>query len=213
MNQISFPKYGEVHLWKIFPFIKKSVTSAGRLFPESMISSETRNGYETPSRNVVAVIASKYLCCSIECISLGVSKGGKPFIDGEERLHFNLSHCGDDLAIAFACEPVGFDMERSDRKGNFTQLAKRFYSASEAVDVERTGGDLFLRLWTAKEAMLKLSGSGLQGGLANAEVLSPGVGRIGEKHVCLRELDWPGYHAHVATFAKVGEVREIDLKE
>lgn len=212
-HQILFPKKGEVHLWKAFPFIKQNVTTSGWSFPKRRNSSKITNGVYTPSRQVVAVIASEYLGCSTDDISLGISEGGKPYISGEERLYFNLSHCGDELAIAFACESVGFDMERSDRKGDFVGLARRFYSSSEAADVEKTGGALFLRLWTAKEAMLKLDGNGLQGGLANAEVVSPGVGRIGGRRVCLRELDWPGYHAHVAVFGEVCEVREIDFRE
>ena len=81
------------------------------------------------------------------------------------------SHSGDGLVIAFARGlQLGIDLERMRPRPNATALARRFFAKPEAdwleslPDPAREGA--FLRVWCAKEAMLKAHGRGLAFGLA-----------------------------------------------
>ncbi len=95
---------------------------------------------------------------------------GKPFIVGHPEIHFNLSHCKE-AAICFVSDrPVGVDVE-SVRKINdallaYTMNEKELEQIRQAEDSKLE----FVRLWTKKEALLKLTGHGLNNDLK--EVLS-----------------------------------------
>lgn len=81
------------------------------------------------------------------------------------------SHSDEGLVIAFARGlELGIDLERMRPRPNATALARRFFAKAEAdwleglPDPAREGS--FLRLWCAKEAMLKAQGRGLAFGLS-----------------------------------------------
>ena len=77
---------------------------------------------------------------------------GQPLLDG--GLYLSLSHTGDwGLAVLATC-PVGLDCETAGR--DFTRVRPRLCAAGEQVPDR----DL-VRLWTAKEAYLKMTGEGL----------------------------------------------------
>jgi 4'-phosphopantetheinyl transferase len=88
------------------------------------------------------------------------------------------SHSGEGLLIAFGTAmDVGVDLERIRPRPNAIALARRFFAPAEAdwvasLPAERveTG---FLRLWCAKEALLKAHGEGLSCGLHRLR-LAPG---------------------------------------
>ena len=205
------PVAGEIHVWKAFSFNNKNLFGTFKENRNNQLSLTNQNGVISPSRRVVSAIAAKYMDCKSSDIQFQVNKEGKPSIRDIDSLEFNLSHCGNDLVVVFACEPVGFDMECKDRKADFTGLARRFFSPTETIEIEKHGGELFLRWWTAKEAMLKLLGCGIQGGLANAKVLSSGGGVVCGEQVCLREFEWSKHYAHLATWREVQEVREFEI--
>lgn len=204
---------GEIHVWKAFSFNTKELFIDSGVNRGCGISSDQKNKVFTPSRRVVAEIAASYLGAIPSDITFDISKEGKPYIRGAADLHFNLSHCGKDLAVVFASEEVGFDMEQKGRQADFVKLAKRFFTAAEAIEVEKNGGALFLQQWTAKEAMLKLLGRGLQGGLASAVVVSDGCGVVCGESVRLHELVWSAHHAHVAMRGAIEVVREFEFME
>jgi 4'-phosphopantetheinyl transferase len=90
----------------------------------------------------------------------------KPFMQnvlGEriEGVDFNLSHCKNAIAVVLSDRPVGVDVE-SFRHAE-EPLLKRTMNPEEQEEV-RTAADpteAFTRLWTRKEAVLKLHGTGL----------------------------------------------------
>ena len=75
---------------------------------------------------------------------------GKPYLANRDDLHFSLSHSGSWAVCAISDTPIGVDIERPRTTGKIVRL---FPNA-------RTQDDI-LRLWTAKEAYLKLLGRGL----------------------------------------------------
>jgi len=147
-----------------------------------------------------------------ECIH--TYPGGKPYLTNKSGLHFSLSHSGSELAICFSRAPVGFDMEKKERRADFISLARRFFSPAEAAMIASAGteaGLFFLDIWTAKEAILKLEGTGISGGLERAVVWNESEGALDAKPVYLRTLNWPGLIAKVASFEKPVAVRCKEL--
>ena len=81
------------------------------------------------------------------------------------------SHSGEGLVIAFGRGLVlGIDLERMRPRPRALALARRFFAHSEADWLEGIAEPAreqsFLRLWCAKEALLKAHGRGLSFGLA-----------------------------------------------
>ena len=87
---------------------------------------------------------------------------GKPSLLEFPHIHFNTSHCHKAVICAIGDAPVGVDIEgrRSIRDSlvDYTMNAAEKERITRAEDPEME----FLKLWTAKEAVVKLSGEGIQ---------------------------------------------------
>ena len=166
------------------------------------------------SRCAIQCLAKKYTNRDSENFSISSHPGGKPFFVDVLDLHFSLSHTEGEVALAFSRSPVGFDMEKSGRRANFLAVAKRFFTSDEVLSIEAFGastGACFLELWTAKEAVLKLEGTGISGGLERARILSKTEADLDGRLVYLRTLEWPGLVAKLAAFEKPVEFRSREL--
>jgi 4'-phosphopantetheinyl transferase len=91
---------------------------------------------------------------------------GKPMLDGDRRLSFNLSHA-DDLMLVAICQDddVGVDVERLRPSPGMADLASDFLTRTELdrlalVDEAERLATMY-RMWTRKEAWLKARGVGL----------------------------------------------------
>lgn len=86
---------------------------------------------------------------------------GKPFITERPDIHFSLSHCREAAACTIADSPIGIDVE--SLRAFTPALLQRTMSAEEAAAIQAADEPrrTFIRLWTQKEAYLKLTGTGL----------------------------------------------------
>lgn len=106
-----------------------------------------------------------------EALVFGREARGRPFLQHPQAPGFNLSDTpgGSLLAIAARGRP-GVDIERLDRALPVERLARRWFSAAERAALqalpEEAARAAFLRLWTAKEASCKATGTGIFGCLA-----------------------------------------------
>mgnify|MGYP002521683211 FL=1 len=92
----------------------------------------------------------------------GYGENGKPYLRDHPRIHFNLSHCRKGVICAMGDSPVGCDIEAIPGCLD-PDLMEACFSAGERewillADDPRVA---FARLWTRKEALLKLHGIGL----------------------------------------------------
>ena len=114
-------------------------------------------------------------------LRLGRSAHGRPMLEAPTGWDCNWSHSGGLLAIALGARArVGIDIERERRRPRALELARRFFTAAEAdwlATPARGDPSLdFLRLWCAKEAVLKAHGRGLAFGLDRLGFREGGAG-------------------------------------
>jgi len=205
--------YGQFDVW-----LAKGNPDSNLLSPEELerlhaISSQNARETFLLSRCAIHSIVKYYTNNSDFLGEVDRQPGGKPFLINIPELHFSLSHTGREVALVFSRSPVGFDMEKSGRQTDFLTLAKRFFTATEVAAIVAAGNDAgpcFLELWTAKEAILKLEGTGISGGLDRARILSESEGNLDGRRVYLHRLEWPGLIAKLAAFE---EPREVKVRE
>ena len=111
------------------------------------------------------------LACSDERLPLHRSVQGRPLLGPPyERFDTGWSHSGDALLLALGESiQLGVDLEQARPRPRAHELARRFFHADEVRWLEAGGADAleasFVRLWCAKEAVLKAHGQGLSFGL------------------------------------------------
>lgn len=89
---------------------------------------------------------------------------GKPELVGHNDVHFNMSHCQCAVACVVSDSPCGIDVERIPERVK-EDLCRYVFNAEECslvLSAERPEVE-FARLWTMKEALVKLTGTGLSG--------------------------------------------------
>ena len=86
---------------------------------------------------------------------------GKPFIVGHPEIFFNLSHCREAVACAVSNRPIGIDVESVRQfKESLVRYTMNEREVAQIMEAERPDV-AFIRLWTMKEARLKLTGEGI----------------------------------------------------
>ena len=84
---------------------------------------------------------------------------GAPYI--ESGPHFSISHCKRGIAVAVSENPIGIDIEAI--RTFKPELMRKTMSPTEQqrITSSATPDQEFIRLWTQKEAILKLQGTGI----------------------------------------------------
>lgn len=86
---------------------------------------------------------------------------GKPFIVGRPDIHFNFSHCREAVICVVSDHPVGVDVESiREYKDSLARYTMNDQELERIARSDRPDRE-FIRLWTMKEAKLKLSGRGI----------------------------------------------------
>lgn len=160
--------------------------------------------YKVKGAKCLSVGASFLLVKSLEelglshlCERVVISEDGKPYFDGVSNLYFNLSHSEKMvMCVVSDCE-IGCDIQYCDRK--VKGIADRFYTEGEqAYMYEKTDtkeddageiNDRFYRIWTRKEAYIKLTGEGLKKSFETFDVFNLDAhffeDRIGDYRLCV----------------------------
>lgn len=105
-------------------------------------------------------------------IVFGYGEYGKPYIINVPDYHFSVSHSGNCIAFASAYSAVGVDAEKL-REGR-NAVAKRFFTKHEYeyITESREPDTEFFRIWTAKEAYVKMLGTGLATSFGSFDVIN-----------------------------------------
>ncbi len=112
-------------------------------------------------------------------VQLKEAAGGKPYLPDAPHVHFSLSHSGDWALLACSDDcAVGVDIEALvDTRRITASLQHLSLCPNERTQLERLPvtqrSACFTRWWTAKEAVMKLCGLGLQLPPTAIEIVNP----------------------------------------
>ena len=108
-------------------------------------------------------------------VTLSKTHAGKPFLPERRDFHFNLSHSGRWVVLAWSRRPVGIDVETVCMDESKEHLARRFYHPDEQSYLFAASGPerakRFYEIWTKKESYLKYQGTGINRSLSSFSVL------------------------------------------
>jgi 4'-phosphopantetheinyl transferase len=147
---------------------------------------EWRNRWSA-ARGTLRELLGRALGISPPAVALRYRPHGKPELDPAcaplaSELRFNLSHSGQRALIALSRVEVGADVEWL-KKRRTDDIARRFFAPGEQQRLfalspgEREAA--FFRLWTCKEAFLKVTGEGLSRSTRSYEIeMGPSGARL-----------------------------------
>lgn len=165
---------GQLHLWRFSLNAQpetyrthQSYLSSDELARADRLLDPQKQHDFTVGRSCLRQLLSNYLDLPPQKINFSYNSSGKPFIAGKNsgQLAFNLSHSGSRaiLAVTIAAE-IGVDIEMVDPDLNFQSSASRYFTPVEIGELQDVATHRqrrqFYRIWTRKEAVLKMIGSG-----------------------------------------------------
>lgn len=92
---------------------------------------------------------------------------GKPTIAGHPELHFNISHCRHAVAVAVSDSEVGVDVECTGRYRESLASYTMNDAELQLIASAPNPDEAFTTLWTEKEAVFKLVGTGITDDVRN----------------------------------------------
>ncbi len=118
------------------------------------------------TRGTLRTLLAQYLGITPQEVQFRYEVRGKPALEGESGLCFNVSHTDGLALMAFVMRrTIGIDVENLVRGVDAQRLAERFFSERERQVLRPLRGDelqaAFFRCWTRKEAYIKAKGDGL----------------------------------------------------
>jgi len=121
------------------------------------------------ARLALRSLLGDYLDQDPSSLSFTYGEHGKPALLSTPQLFFNLSHSGSwGLLAVTNAGPVGVDIEQFDKQLEFSSVAKRYFTQREIsrlhAAAEKRQLRLFYRIWTQKEALIKLQGRSFAAG-------------------------------------------------
>jgi len=167
---------GEIHLW--LSYLNLHEARLKHLYPlldaKEKERSERFKFYKHRKRFIAShgfmrSVLSLYLNMPAQQLEFNLRKQGKPELvltKEQPKLHFNLSHSNNLALLAIRqSHEVGIDVEFMERKNEWGKVIKRFFTEPEQKaifslpeDQQRTA---FFKVWTRKEAHMKVTGQGL----------------------------------------------------
>ncbi|NLY09863.1 MAG: 4'-phosphopantetheinyl transferase superfamily protein [Tissierellia bacterium] len=115
------------------------------------------------SHSLLNFLFSNWINVGISELIYRTDQNGKPYLDNEYGIQFNISHTDGYFAIVFSLSTVGIDIECKENLVNIENIASRFYCYREkALNIETQGV-----LWCVKEAIAKLKGMSIMDAMAH----------------------------------------------
>ncbi len=119
-------------------------------------------------RAALRVALSERLGCANRQLAFGYLEHGKPFalVDGQRAtIGFNVSHSGAHGLLALAADEwLGVDVEERESTRDLEGIGSLVYGPAERRSLALAAGcdkvELFYRLWSMKEALIKATGAG-----------------------------------------------------
>lgn len=170
--ELDQPRLGQTHVWYL------DLEDLGASLQHALGGETDRPGQQRLTlgqlkfarRFYLKLLLGAYLGIPGKSVKINCSRRGKPSLDESEhqsKLHFSIAKSGACVLIGFSCTAMlGVDLEPIARRAyDPLGVARRYFSAAEARDLELTRADrqdeTFLRAWACKESVVKASGQGI----------------------------------------------------
>lgn len=167
---------GDIHVWRcrLQQPEERRLTLVQALSPEERQRGdrfyfEHHRRQWTLARGFLRAVLGRYVDVPADHVRFRYEDLGKPALADElnaGHLHFNLSHSADGALLAIGrAATLGVDLEQVRPMENMLNLARRYFAAEEARQLEHVAAAqtelAFFNCWTRKEAILKACGKGL----------------------------------------------------
>jgi 4'-phosphopantetheinyl transferase len=119
------------------------------------------------SRRALRAALAQHTACASAALRFGSGRFGRPYLENHGAAHdFSLSHAEELMVLAVSAQAaVGIDLE-SYRRPELSELRAQLACESEAQAIDALPQAqrqwALGRLWCAKEAVMKVNGTGLQ---------------------------------------------------
>lgn len=168
---------GETHIWcttidqpLAVYFELKALLSLDEQVKAARFRNEQARQQFVLGRGLLRKLVGLYLAEHPSEVSFVYGDHGKPLLfhpTPASPLRFNISHAGELVLLGFSLQhDIGVDVEHSRTIPEADVIAERFFSREETAEMHNAGSskrDVFFKIWTRKEAVLKCSGSGFGG--------------------------------------------------
>lgn len=215
------PQTDSLHLWSVITFQDQDLEVA-KLFPESLSQAFSLSSLLSPdelarsqryivpkarsqfiqTRGRLRLLLGSYLRRDPASLEFVYSKNGKPALathSGGDVLQFNLSHSQNRILYAITTNPaVGVDLEGFNPLISYLDIAQRICTPQELAVFNQLPPSeqpqAFFKIWTRKEALVKLFGDRLYEKLSVFEVpahanLGSYWVQAGNRQVWLQDLE------------------------
>ncbi|KJD32011.1 hypothetical protein PW52_15985 [Tamlana sedimentorum] len=114
-------------------------------------------------RTILKLLLEQHTNILATKINIKIDSNKKPYVDTAPTMFFNISHSGEYAAIVFSNTQVGIDIEKIKSKPIEREIITSIFNNTEADLILNTSNtnELFYKLWTRKEALVKASGIGI----------------------------------------------------
>ena len=107
---------------------------------------------------------------------------GKPFFEGRDDLFFSISHCKSAVAVAIDDKEIGVDIEEISRyKESLESYVLNEEEVPRCARNDKSRAECFIEIWTQKEAVFKLLGTGITHDIKDVLKNHPEVNVYSEK--------------------------------
>lgn len=154
------------------------------------------------SHDLLTESAMRYSSLSSDELTVLRDAGRKPCFDKHPEIHFSVSHSGSCWVCAFSDVEVGIDFQLHGTTRHPLEIAKRFFHPDEFSAVSKSG-DInceFYRIWSRKEAAVKLCGIGIDRNFSGFDASGDFCEILGRR-MRLTDLHLPTEENHSACIA------------
>lgn len=98
---------------------------------------------------------------------------GKPYLKSLDAFSFNIAHTDTYALIAIDKYPVGIDIEFLNYDFDYYEILPHSFGSHEcnAISKANDSTQTFFKFWTRKEAIVKMTGKGIDGNLNRLQVI------------------------------------------
>ena len=110
-----------------------------------------------------------------DCYPIQKGENGKPFVKDRPDFHYNLSHSGRYVVIAWGNTEVGIDVQQHDATADLEGIGARFFTSDELIYIRECADqrtERFYEIWAKKESRLKYTGEGLRRNMRSFSTLT-----------------------------------------